>query len=55
MGESAETICKTPTLYLDVTMQPGTTFTQDITPGWNGFFYVHSGSVQVQDTRIEQF
>lgn len=53
LGQQATTITKTPTLYLDVTMEPGKTFVQDIAAGWNGFIYVVGGEVSCQDITLK--
>eukprot|EP00357_Protocruzia_adherens_P003998 CAMPEP_0114985770 /NCGR_PEP_ID=MMETSP0216-20121206/8054_1 /TAXON_ID=223996 /ORGANISM="Protocruzia adherens, Strain Boccale" /LENGTH=297 /DNA_ID=CAMNT_0002348129 /DNA_START=131 /DNA_END=1024 /DNA_ORIENTATION=- len=52
MGVGSSTFTKTPTVYLDVTMEPNSQFTQKINAGWNTAVYILSGSVDVGDKTL---
>ncbi|KAL4234674.1 hypothetical protein ACF0H5_006315 [Mactra antiquata] len=43
-GVKSPVYTRTPTMYLDFTMEKGSTLTQVVPDGWNGFVYVLSGS-----------
>ncbi|OQV17938.1 Pirin-like protein [Hypsibius exemplaris] len=43
LGVHAAVRTLTPTLYLDITLDPGSHLTQPVPPGWNVFGYVWSG------------
>ncbi|XP_002992823.2 pirin-like protein isoform X1 [Selaginella moellendorffii] len=43
LGISSPVYTRTPTMYLDVTMQPGASFAQEISEGWNSFAYTLEG------------
>lgn len=44
LGTKAVIDTRTPIMYLDVHLQPGTTFTQPVPQSYNGFVYVWKGS-----------
>lgn len=44
MGVKAQTKTRTPTLYMDITMEKGATYTQAVPEGWASFCYVVTGS-----------
>lgn len=43
LGVQSPVRTRSPTMYLDFTLQPQTEFTQDIPNGWNAFVYTLSG------------
>lgn len=43
MGVKSPVYTRTPTMYLDFVMNPGSHFTQAVPPGWNAFVYILSG------------
>lgn len=43
MGVTSPVYTRTPTMYLDFTMQPGATLHQAVPEGWNGFVYTLKG------------
>ena len=44
---------RVPTTMIEMSLEPNATFEQDLPPGYNGFFYVLDGSVQVGGEPIE--
>ncbi len=45
LGVKSPVFTRTPTLYLDFTMQPGSVLHQLIPQGWNAFVYTLEGSI----------
>lgn len=43
MGVRSPVYTRTPTMYLDLTLQPGAKFVQDIPESWNAFVYIMEG------------
>jgi len=43
LGTKGPIYARTPALYLDITMEPNSTFEQIIPKGWNAFSYVYKG------------
>ncbi len=54
-GESLGTkaVIDTPMMYLDIRLQPGTTFTQPVPDSYNGFVYVWKGSGYLGNNRVK--
>ncbi|XP_078602071.1 pirin-like [Branchiostoma floridae x Branchiostoma japonicum] len=47
LGEKSQVYTRTPTMFLDFTLEPGAKYTQAVPKGWNGFVYVMSGNVHL--------
>lgn len=45
MGVKSKILTRTPTIYLDFTLQPGSKFDQPISKGWSTFAYILEGIV----------
>lgn len=54
-GQTARTVTRTPTYYLDVELQPRVVFDQEIPDGWNGYVYVINGSIMINGTNVNRF
>jgi redox-sensitive bicupin YhaK (pirin superfamily) len=52
MGVRAETITRTPAYFIDVHMQPESSFEQKVVTGWNCFVYVVSGKICFQEKQV---
>ncbi|XP_055363418.1 pirin isoform X2 [Betta splendens] len=49
LGAKSKVYTRTPTMYLDFTLQPGAAHVQPVPPGWTTFIYTLSGSVHVDE------
>lgn len=49
LGVSSPVFTRTPTMYLDFTLQPGASVHQPVPEGWNGFAYTLSGTAVFDD------
>lgn len=54
LGVRAETVTRTPITYLDVSMQRGAVFQQEVENNWNAFLYVLKGKIKVDDKEISE-
>jgi hypothetical protein len=53
MGVKSPVYTRTPTMYLDFKLSPGSSMTQHIPSGWTGFSYILSGSAKFGPTGKE--
>ncbi|XP_047435682.1 pirin [Mugil cephalus] len=54
LGAKSKVLTRTPTVYLDFRMQPGSQFVQPIHLGWTAFIYTLSGSVHTGPEQEQQ-
>ena len=47
MGAVSPVRTRTPTYYLDFTLQPGSSLTQEIPSGWTAFVYTLRGRIEI--------
>ena len=53
LGTKAVIDTRTPMMYLDIRLQPGTTFTQPVPNTYNGFVYVWKGAGYLGSNRVK--
>lgn len=49
LGISSPVFTRTPSMYLDFTLQPGASISQPVPEGWNGFAYTLNGTAVFDD------
>ncbi|OMJ79800.1 hypothetical protein SteCoe_20104 [Stentor coeruleus] len=54
LGIRADTITKTPITYIDISMQKGAIFQQEVENNWNAFVYILKGKIKVDDTELNE-
>lgn len=55
LGAKSKVFTRTPTLYLDFTLQEGAVHVQPVLSGWTAFIYTLSGSLHVGELSIDFF
>jgi len=53
MGCKTTVATHTPIMYLDFTLETGSSHLQDVPSGWSAFIYVLEGSVNVDNTKVK--
>jgi len=53
LGVKSSLITKTPTIFIDFTLNGGSSVLQDIPQGWNAFIYTISGCIQIEEVIVK--
>ena len=51
LGIKSPIYTRTPTMYLDITLQPGAALSQEVPSGWNAFVYTLSGELTTTSSK----